>query len=592
MLDVMRRLLAPVVSCAIGALALFSVPQGAMAQVANFQPVSVPGCNATTLAQIPGTTDMFVGRRMINFSSSDGCSGTSLAVVLLRFDWQTQQFTYIKDLVNPASGIGVAAQPGTTINAAYDPTIADVNGELWMTFECAGSGGALSGGFASSCAVPVSRGDYTADLSRLNVIVAAVPTAAPAPGRSASVPKIFVYQGVPYLYWSAVEFRRVAGTGAEVFTRIATRGTQLTRNANGMLWPVNRQSALPADQGDEVLGTSADGSVGDLADGFDVKVIDGRLLMTSGAGTTGCISPLSPLFGCYRLQIRTATTPLGNHVYNNAVVDNIQLPFNPHEYGRFAQDPSGAWHIFGAFLTPSTTGSQAPATVVSNGAGHFPVTPSAFHFGTRDAAPLPDPTSGPNVFDVPWGSLQALNIDCRSDAPRPGTDSNSCASATERFCESQGYAGGGMMPEYGVTGQAICFRGEHVVVSVVPVSDLTSRNSACNASRLFSDSCASALSNECVAMGYAGGGFGPTEYAGAYVQISCLDTVAGALVHTTFTDLNVYNSCSATGWTESGLCISAANRMCLSQGYAGGFAITDHAGDGAVIGCAKRNVPR
>jgi hypothetical protein len=592
MLDVMRRLLAPVVSCAIGALALFSAPQEAKAQVANYQPVSVPGCNATSLAQIPGTTDMFVGRELVN-TTSDGCSGSTWGLWVFRFDWQTQTFATVKPLLVPFNagfgGIPLNNQKGF-LNTAYDATVADVGGELWVAFECSGTGSAFPTNTVSSCAAPMSRGDYTIDLNRLTVVIAGVPDSATATGYSASVPKIFTYQGVPYLYWTAVEFRK-ANSG-DAATRIATRGVQLTRNSNGLLWVANTQSSFPANLGDEVYGSSADGQVGDLADGFDVKVIDGRLLLTSGAGATGCVSPLSPLFGCYRLQIRTAATPLGNHIYNGAVVNNVQLPFNPQEYGRFAQDPSGNWHIFGAFLTPSTTGSATPSNVVANGMGHFPVIPSTFQFGTQDAAPSPNPTSGPRTLDVPWGSLQAINIACRSDAPRPGTDGNSCASATTRFCTSQGYAGGGLMPEYGVTAQALCFRGEHVISAIVPISDLTARNSACNASRLFSDSCASAISNQCVAMGYAGGGFGPTEYAGAYVQMSCLDASAGALVNTTFTNLNQYNNCSASGWTESGSCISAANRMCLNQGYAGGFAITDHAGDGAIIGCAKANVPR
>jgi hypothetical protein len=578
-------------SCAIGVSALLFAPQEAHAQVANFQPVSVPGCNATSLAQVPGTTDLFLGRQLIN-TSSDGCSGSRWSVVLLRFDWASQTFSFVKYLVAPVgNGIPLGAQPGTTITSAYDATAADVNGELWMVFECAGSGDDLSGGYASSCAAPISRDDYSVDVSRMNVVVSGVAASEPTPGRSASVPKIFTYQGVPYIYWSAMEFRETQG--GEVITRLSTRGMQLARSDAGMMWAAGSQRAYPADQGDEVLGSSTDGQVGDLADSYDVQVIDGRLLMTSGAGTTGCTTPLSPMFGCYRLQIRTAATPLGYHVYNGSVVNNVALPFNPQEYGRFAKDPTGNWHIFGQFITPTTNGSATPADTVAAGQGQFPLTPSAFQFGSVDSSAQADPTSGSNSLNVPFAVLRPLNLDCQAQTARPGSFGNSCASSVARYCRSQGYAAGGIMEELStVQAQVICFRAEHVSSPIVSISQLTARNSNCVAGNLFSDTCASAIAGYCKATGYAGGGFGPMEYSGSAAQIACLDGVAGNVIPTTYTELSAYNSCSASGWTGTSTCFSAVNRTCLSKGYAGGYGIIDHNGDAATIGCARGNVPR
>ncbi|PTR26281.1 hypothetical protein C8J98_11011 [Luteibacter sp. OK325] len=585
-----RRLMTSVASCAIGASTLLFAPQPAHAQVANFQPVSVPGCNATSLAQVPGTTDLFLGRQLIN-TSSDGCSGSRWSVVLLRFDWASQTFSFVKYLVAPAgNGIPLGVQSDSTITTAYDATAADVNGELWMVFECGGSGSAL-GPYASSCAAPISRGDYSVDLSRMNVIVSGVAASEPTTGKSASVPKIFTYQGVPYVYWSAMEFRETAG--GQVVTRLATRGVQLVRDDAGMMWAAGTQRAWPADQGDEVLGSSADGKVGDLEDGFDVQVIDGRLLMTSGAGTTGCTTPLSPMFGCYHLQIRTSATPLGNHVYNAWVVNNVALPFNPHEYGRFARDPSGNWHIFGQFLPPINTGSAAPGNTVSPSQGHFPVTPSAFQFGSVDASAQPDPTSGPNYLDVPFTLLRAQNLDCQAASARLDPVGNSCASSVARYCRSQGYASGGIMEELNtVQAGVLCFRSEHVASPIVSISQLTARDAHCVAGNLFSDSCASAIAGYCKATGFAGGGFGPMEYSNDAAQVACLDGVAGNIVPTSYTEISGYNTCSASGWPGTTTCFSAVNRACLAKGYAGGYGILDHFGDGATIGCARRGVPR
>lgn len=590
MLGIARRIATIAAWCGIGALAFLSSPREASAQVQGFESVSVPGCNASSLSQIPGTSDLFVGRQLIN-TSADPCSGSRWKLVLLRFDWANRSFSFVKDLISPpANGISLDNQRGTRVNTTYDASLADINGELWMVFECAGSGGALSGGFASSCAAPVSRGDYSVDLGRMTAVVVGVGIAGAQPGRSASVPKIFVYQGIPYLYWTAVEFKHPAN--ADVITRIATRGAQLSRSASGLLWVAGMQAGLGADQGDEVLGASDDGLVGGLADGFDVKVIGDRLLLTSGAGQTGCATPISPMFGCYHLQIRTAASPLGYHVYNASVVNNVVLPPNPQEYSRLAMDPSGAWYIIGAFGAPFTAGSATPASTVPTGMGRFPVNPAAFQFGSHDIAPAADPQSSPFLFAIPYAPLQAMNLDCRPDPGRPGSDANSCASAAVRYCTAQGYEAG-IMNEYNAQGVLlVCFRGEHVKSVVIPTSELTNRNSACVAGRYFSDSCASAIGNYCNATGYAGGGFGPEEYTSDAVKIACVDGTAGNIEHTTFDELSTYASCPASGWTGSGPCFSAVHRACMAKGYAGGYGILDHFGNQATMGCAKPNVPR
>jgi hypothetical protein len=122
-------------------------------------------------------------------------------------NWDTHTLEYVSTLLDANTGSDPTNSfPKTPIQggkyvlqSAYDPTVVEYNGELWVSFECWGTGM----GSVSSCVGPMSAPGpgSTIDLGRTTVVVEGAAT--PGAGYAASVPKIFVYGGSPYLFFDA-----------------------------------------------------------------------------------------------------------------------------------------------------------------------------------------------------------------------------------------------------------------------------------------------------------------------------------------------------------------------------------------------------
>jgi hypothetical protein len=556
-------------------------------QTVNVTPVSVPSlCNSVAFEQIPGNSSYFIGRRIIN-TTSDPCSGSNMALSLFQMDWGTHTLNLVRDILVPP--ITFSSQQ-VTVTSTYDPTIASFNGQLWLAFECMQSGTTL----AASCVAPMSSSDFSVDTSRATLVVQGGTYGSDS--YSASVPKIFVYQNNPYLYWSVSHF--TSGANGALLTDTTTRGAELTQEASGAmrLW-VSGSGNVPVGTLDgstttEVLGTISTSSISNnVADSFDVLVSGSNVLLTSGVGGKGCTDGLSPAYACYRLAIRSAPSPLGQDIFNSSFLSNTPLPFNPGGYYKFIVDPNGNQYILGYFQPPITNGSPLPSNSVAVGQGMFPVQPQSFQFSSVDPTPLPSPTINTAYLPTTFTAMQQFVSTCDENSPLPNSQDIACLSASSRFCKSQGYAIGGLLEEInGNNALVACATSGAGVTLDVGISSIAATQPGCTTSNLVSDVCNAGIDNYCSSIGYTPGGFGPEEAAGSIVNISCLNSSWSTMIASTYQALTAQNAlCTASSSAASLPCVSAVNRVCASMGYLAGYGISQHAGNNVLIGCFKNS---
>jgi len=563
------------------------------AQSISTTSVTVPGlCNSDSFHQVPNNINYFIGRRLLN-TSSDPCSGNNWTLSLFEMNWSTNTLTYVRDIISLP--VTLPSQ-SDTIQSTYDSTIVSYNGELWAAFECAGTGPHL-GGATSSCLAPLSSTDYSVTTSRMTLAVGGIPWSSSSNGYSASVPKIFIFQGTPYLYWSVSHF--TTGANGQLLSDTTTRGAMLTQEPSGArrLW-INGSvgmASLSVDSNSnyEVLGVNASAPLSsNVADSFDVQVVNNEVILTSGVGGKGCTTPWSPVYGCYRLAIRASSTPLGTDIYNSSFLTSQSLPFNPQEYSKIITDPSGNKYVMGSYLSPTINGSVSPATTISTGMQRYPINLNLLQFSGVDSTPAAAPTTATNYLATTFDVLQQFVPSCNESTPIPNQNSGLCFSAVERYCQSQGYEVGGLLEENNGNNTIVsCVRSVNASELWVNISGLTNFQPQCTASNLITDVCASAIASYCQSAGYPAGGFGPQENAGSTVVIACMGTQVGSLVSSTFQALSAQQATCSASWTSSGVCYSAVNRVCQSQGFLSGYGIINHNGNAAQIGCFKANVP-
>jgi len=380
-------------------------------------PVRMLGCNADSTHQVPGHPDYFVSRLGITLDSKGsrqptpgdfGCNWTYMRLVLAKMDWGTHSLEYVATLLDANTGQDpVNSFPTTPIQngkyvlqSAYDPTVMAFNGELWVAFECWGSGM----GSVSSCVGPLSTATPAAnsviDLSRTTVLIEGAAT--PGAGYAASVPKVFVHDGRPYLYYDAF----LTGPGS-----LAQRGVPL-EVVGGRMWVKGAGAASysildPLALTVEVWAKNHDDLLSNnIADVFNV-IVDGPFVFAT-AGVGGCAGGTCSapgdnmgLKGCYRLALGRSNFPLGPFDYVLNAINSSTLPANSHEYAKVIVDPSfNATNIYGQFLA-----SRSPPG--------FPL-PAGFQ-----AIPLPWATAaGPSAQQV-VGFFGGRPGPCRADQRPP-----------------------------------------------------------------------------------------------------------------------------------------------------------------------------
>lgn len=174
------------------------------------------GCNNVATHQIPGFPDMFASRLGIT-TDDDGnreptpgtmtCDWVDERLILAQMNWETKELTYVATLLdsndNDDNFPYTPIQDGKyIIGSAYDPTVVEFEGELWVSFECAGK----NMGGTSSCIGPMGNNpgaDSTIDLSRTTVVIEGSPRDGSSEILAATVPKIFVHGGILFMFYDA-----------------------------------------------------------------------------------------------------------------------------------------------------------------------------------------------------------------------------------------------------------------------------------------------------------------------------------------------------------------------------------------------------
>ncbi len=350
---------------------------------ADWATLEPAGCNATALAQLPGSSDLFIGRQLLTadgrIAGVDGpndCSGGNpdnrkagkifnrWSLTLDRLDWQARRFSIVKPLldtsIEPGTGHSRAAitggpMRGAVIRSAYDASVVSYRGEQLVAYECVLEEPRFGVQGTSACLSAYDPTRQVIDLSRTQVIVSGVH----AGGRfyAAAVPELLVFQGRLYLYWSALavdagKFVEIAVRGAELET---SGGTLAIRGGGGALVHCLDRPATT-----EVWSPSPGDPASDSA--VDIRALwvsGGSVVAMASVGGSACASPAGDSRGCFRLSIVRAQQPLGEGVFNHAPqVEASDLPSNPQEYTRPVRDPSGHYWLMGHYLRPKANGGS------------------------------------------------------------------------------------------------------------------------------------------------------------------------------------------------------------------------------------------
>lgn len=538
-------------------------------------------CNAVSFSQIPNNLDYFVGRVM-NESSAGACDSTSWSLALFKMDWETNTLNLVKYIFQPDA----FESTGKKIASSYDPHVVFFNNELWVAFECAGEFGIM----ASSCVAPFTI-ENGVDTKRMNVIVVGSYTNSNTETHSASVPKLFVYKGELYIYWTVCRF--LVKNNAFLLVEVTSRGAKVTQETSGLkrLWVQNSiGTPLPASDrsvSSEVWGgTENDPTANSTADIFDIFVTGDTIYAVAAVGPVGCVTPLSPLVGCYRTRIASSTTPLGHHIFNKNFVNEPVLPSNPMEYVRFFKTPSGNHFMMGQHTSVTLNGTARPASMIDPGYQKYSIdllNLKTVPTGTSEGLE-PNPTIGAGILAATFSNMQIFHDGCESS----GATNIACNAAVSRYCQSQGFLSGTPVLQH--TGDkltTICVARNAGTQFVVALNELKFLNSGCTQISTASGGCQSAVFHYCQNNGFPGGGFGPQEAGGETLTITCLKQTNSRQIATTFTALSAITAACRSTSAASDSCRAAADLMCRQQGAVGGYGIVNYVGNDAVIGCIQ-----
>ncbi len=151
---------------------------------------------------------------------------------------------------------------------------------------------------------------------------------------SASVPKIVNDGGNLYLFWTQVQHTR-----AGVFLAIKTWGARIEKEAqSGLYWVIGTSAAEPADtsRASEVYRAHP------MTDISEIVPIEGGWLVLGHVGPEGCLLPLDPVAGCYRLEIGLGLAGAAAGQFDGmARATNLPngLADVPVQYPRLLKDP-------------------------------------------------------------------------------------------------------------------------------------------------------------------------------------------------------------------------------------------------------------
>lgn len=345
----------------------------------NAKLLTLPGCNASSFAQLPNDPALFVGRQLLTADGrlappgqANDCSGGNpdnqkigksfnrWSLMLDRFDWGRGKFEVVKPLldtsIDPETGVSHARitggpMKGAIIRSAYDPSIAVHKGIYYLAYECTVENGAHFGApGTSSCVSVYDPRSATIDLARTGVVISGV--VEPGLTWAAAIPRLLEWSGKLYMYWSAGE----RDNGNVVDWRV--RGTELLTNesvptAKGSNGPVPSTTRLATDLWQRQDSDRLGGSIFDI---FAIYEMKSHHYVFHASGGPGCFSPSGTTAGCYHLSISDLARPLQANGLNTAKPLTMNLPTNPVEYAIPVTDPAGRVFLMGHFIRPANNG--------------------------------------------------------------------------------------------------------------------------------------------------------------------------------------------------------------------------------------------
>lgn len=315
-------------------------------------------------AQIPGYVDYFIGRRFEDYNLPAGaptCGAGRQCLELRRMDWKTFGMTVVSHVLELDTTLGMTVSDGALVKQAYDPDVVSFNGELWVAFECDATN--ISAATASACLGPLdlSGGIEHATLvkSRTVVVVRAITDGQGYP-RSASVPKLVVHKGTPYVYWSTARidgpsFLELVARGVELGQETSGSHRLLAKRGNGSLGRVDSIGSETS----VVWHLGTDARSNRVTDISDVASDGTYVVVLGNVGGGDCDSPVPPKTseGCYRMAISRSTEAIGDGIFDADRVPDGDLPSNPPAYPHFFTHPDGSLWLAAHFLV-STNASE------------------------------------------------------------------------------------------------------------------------------------------------------------------------------------------------------------------------------------------
>jgi hypothetical protein len=290
-------------------------------------------------------------------------------LVLDRFDWKTHRFTGVTALLdtspNPSTGrsratITSGSMRGLRIRSAYDPSVAQLGGTIFVAFECTFENGAkYDVDQTSSCISVYNPSTRKIDMARTIVAVAGEHKGSVF--KVAAVPRLLAFDERLYLYWSALTIEQ------GVINHATVRGAELVQQGNivqvkgsdDFIRPFDPPSSEVWAPGEDKMSNQIVNLMGFWNDG-------GSFLAFASLGGEGCNDPLGQGRGCFRLAVKRSRTPLGQDAFSKGDDVDLRLPSNPQEYAAPIIDPTGRRWLIGHFIRPPGNGfadrASAPPT--------------------------------------------------------------------------------------------------------------------------------------------------------------------------------------------------------------------------------------
>jgi hypothetical protein len=362
---------------------LVAIPVVAVGQKTVFTVIQPVGCNATSLAQVPGSTELFLGRQLLTadgqiagVTGPNDCSGGNpdnrlsgkvfnrWALTLSTWNWSAHKLTLRKVLLDTSIDpdtkqshaiLTGGSMRGAIITSAYDPTIVRFDGQFLVAYECTlenDNSFAVQG--TSVCISIYEPRLQMIDLNRTQVIISGTQIS-PSEFVAAAVPALLVYRRRLFLYWSALSiengrFAEICIRGAEL---LLTAGRLSIKGAEGaIVKALDEPTTTPVwtpSRKDPLTSTTVDLRA--------IWVAGKSIVVAASLGGMGCTAPSDAGAGCYRLALVQTDEPMTDNAFGRGRQVNPEtLPSNPQEYTQPVRDPSGSYWFLGHYVRPDANG--------------------------------------------------------------------------------------------------------------------------------------------------------------------------------------------------------------------------------------------